>query len=145
MESLLQKVDNITEELKVKDILLARIEVQAKESEKLAEQLFQDLSKQWPALTQDTYPHSDNCLSPNSGHLLPPSPSPLLFHNSPTPFSSLSRYEDENVYMGDNEADKLREEKTFKKGLQKGKVWQDESTSEGDAKSELSKRAKQKE
>ena len=142
MESLLQKVDNITEELKVKDILLARIEVQAKESEKLAKQLSQDLRKQPPALTQDTYPRSDNCLSPDSGHLLPPSsPLPLLFGNSPTPFSSLSRYEDD-VYMGDNEADKLREKKTFKKGLQKGKVQQDESTSESDAKSESSKRAK---
>ena len=78
MESLLQKVDNITEELKAKDILLARIEVQAKESEKLAKQLSQDLRKQPPALTQDTYPRSDNCLSPDTGHLLPPS-SPRLF------------------------------------------------------------------
>ena len=33
------------------------------------------------------------------------------------------------------------EKKTFKKGLQKGKVQQDESMSESDAKSESSKRA----
>jgi len=137
MESLLQKVNNITEELKAKDILLARTEVQAKEPENLAEQLSQDLSKQPPALAQDTYPHSDN-----SGHLQPPN-SPL-FCTSPTPFSGLSMYEDEDVYMGDNEADKLREKKRFKKGLRKGEVQQDGGMSEDDAESESSKRAKRK-
>lgn len=79
-ESLLQKVDSITEELKTKDKLLERAEGQAR--------------------------------AENSGHRLPPSPLPL----------NLTGYEDEDVYMGDNEADKLREDRRCKKGL----VQQDE-------------------
>jgi hypothetical protein len=103
MESLLQKVDNITEELKTKDILLERTKEQAEKAEKLAEQLSQDSRKPPPTLS------------------LPP----LLFN-------SRTSYEDEDEYMGDNEADKLRKGRRYKSGLWKGKVQQDEGIRDSD-------------
>jgi hypothetical protein len=109
MESLVQKVDNITEELKTKDILLERTKVQAENAEKLAERLSQDSRKPPPILS------------------LPP-----------LPFNSPTTYEDEDEYMGDNEADKLRKGRRYKKGLRKGKVQQDEGMRDSDTVQECS-------
>jgi hypothetical protein len=115
MESLMQKVESITEELKVKDIRLEGPEVQ----ERGASQ-------------------NDDHLSPNSGQLLPrrspPSPSPPPRRSppppisppppdrspsSPLPFCSPARDEDEDMYMGDNEADKLKDARVYYENLRK--------------------------
>jgi hypothetical protein len=94
MESLMQRVENITEELKAKDILLARAEVEARGTEKPTEQFSQNSSGQPPTHSQE------NHLSSKVGYLL----------------------QDDDVYMGDNEADKLREERRIKKDMRKRKV-----------------------
>ncbi|KAF8805354.1 hypothetical protein BYT27DRAFT_7213264 [Phlegmacium glaucopus] len=122
MESLVQKVDHITEELKTKDAILER--VQAKETKKLAEEEVgkpvdaTNSGEQPLALLQNTNPHSNNPQSANSGHPLPLNP-PLLF-------SRPTRDEDEDMYMGDSEADKLEGKGTQKKTMRKrkGKAWE---------------------
>jgi hypothetical protein len=157
MESLLQKVDDITEELKVKDMRFAEAEVQVIGAES------QDSSKKPPAL-QKTY--SDNHLSPNSGQLLPLGGPPSL------PLCSPTRNEDEDIYMGENEGDKLKEAKRYAKEIRKvrflrqeegrkdsdtesesykrtmrkrkGKAWQDEGTRDSDTESKSYKRSMQK-
>ena len=108
MESLMQRMDNITEELKVKDILLARAE---------------EASKQ----PQDNHP------SPNSGYPSPRHISPR-HPNTPPPLM------DDDVYMNDTEAIKLRGETRFK-GFQKGNIQQNANS---DTKSESYKRGMRK-
>ena len=149
MESLMQKVDNITEELKAKDIHLEGAKVQERGAE------FQDSSKKPPAL------QNDNHLSSNSGQLLPlrnppPHRSPPPLRNppplkSPPPLTSPSpltsppplptRNKDKDVYIGDNEADKLRDARTYCKGFRKQ---QDEGTGDSDTECELYKRTVRK-
>jgi len=109
MESLMQRMNNLTEELKAKDLLLA-------ESEVRTEQLSRDSSRQPPTLTQE------NHLSPETEYLPPPSSSP-----PPT------MYKDDDVYMraqkapaplADSEANKLREDRGIKKDMRKWKARQ---------------------
>jgi hypothetical protein len=117
---LLQKIDNVSEKLKEKDTLLAQAEIQArgKTEELRAKDILlaraEDSSKQPPA------PSQENHLSPNIRYHLPPS--------SPPP----TMYEDEDVYMGDNEADELRGErrKAMRKRKGKEKAWQVEDENE---------------
>ena len=86
MQLMLEKMKNITKKLKNKDILLKKAEVQTKEAEELAKQSSQiDLARVETAA--QPYLH---------------------------PFST-TQYEDEDMYMGDNKADKLKENRICRK------------------------------
>ena len=102
----MQKVDNITEELKAKDILLARAEVHARGTEKPAKQLFQGSSGQPPTLSQENHLSSSEIR-----YRLPPNIPPSLKHI----------YEDEDIYMGDNEAEQIEDEGINESDMRKRK------------------------
>ena len=97
------------------EVHLTNAKVQARGTEKPTEQFCQDSSGQPPTISQE------NHLSSEVGYLLPPS--------IPTP---LTMYEDD-VYMGDNEADIFGEERRIKKDMRnwKGKARQVEDEDEG--------------
>jgi hypothetical protein len=117
MVSLLQKVENVTEDLRMKDKLLERAQVQAKEAEERVQQLSRVdsaptqvyLSELLPAIPQNTHLQFDNYLSPSS---------------PPLPFSSPIGSNNEDIDMHDSEADKLKEGRMHRKALRKGKARQ---------------------
>ena len=46
------------------------------------------------------------------------------------PFSNTAKYEDEEMYVGDNKADKLKEDRIHRKAVWKEKAWQREEGSD---------------
>ena len=132
MELLMQKMDNIAEELKAKDKLLARTEVQARGTMESLKQQMDNITEELKAkdlllaevqATGTEKPADQLYPNPNER------PSTL----SPPP---LNTYGDEDTYMGDSEGDNLREERRFKKWSRKGKVQQDEGMRNSDTESE---------
>src|SRR5271155_5622598 len=118
MEFLLQRVEDINQELKTKDNLLAIAQGRVREAEELASRVNAavsietatqpDSSKSPPDVLQDMHINSSNPLPPLS----------LL----PLPFCNSAIY-DEDANMGDSEADKQAEERErrHRKAVRRGK------------------------
>ena len=138
MQSMLEKVENITKELKNQDILLEKAEVRAMEAKELAKQsswasmetdiptqpYLQEQSTQSSQASMETatstQPYSREQLSAILQDVSPHNPSLL-------PFSNTTGHKDEDMYMGDNEAGKLKEDR---KAVWKGKARQEEEGSD---------------
>lgn len=139
MQLMLEKMDSISKELEKRDTLLAQAEVRAKVAEeqaKAAEEQAKQSSRLEqpsssglaPADSQNMHLHSNN--NPSTPVMDPLLPNDL----SQLPHSNLANWEDEDIYMGDNEADKLKEEKMRRKAAKKWKAPQreDEHTDDDD-------------
>ena len=138
MQSMLEKVENTTKELKNKDILCEKAEVQAMEAEELAKQsswasmemAIPTQSYSWEQLTQSSQASIETATftqpylwEQSSAVLQDVSP-----HNfSPLLLSNTTGYEDDNMYMGDNEVSKLKEDM---EAMWKGKAQQEEEGSD---------------
>jgi hypothetical protein len=127
---MLEKMENMTKELRKRNTLLEKAEVRAKEVEKLAEQLSQvdvqtarpHSSKLAPAVSQV---HSNNNLDIAS--IAPITPLPLC--NSPLlPYNNLGH---DDMYMGDSESDGQKERRDRKAAKKREKKrWQREKNSD---------------
>jgi hypothetical protein len=113
MQSMLEKMENMTKELRKRDTLLEEAKVRAKEAEKLAERLSQvdvqtaqpHSSKLAPAVSQV---HSNNNLD-----IAPITPiTPLLLRNSP--LLLYNNLGDDDMYMGDSKSDGQKERRDRK-------------------------------
>jgi hypothetical protein len=113
MQSMLEKIENMTKELRKRDTLLEKAKVRAKEAEKLAEQLSQvdvqtarpHSSKLAPAISQV---HSNNDL--DIAPITPITPLPLR-SSPPLPYNNLG---DDDMYMGDSGSDGQKERRDRK-------------------------------
>src|SRR5271155_1731867 len=107
MEFLLQRVEDINQELKTKDNLLAIAQGRVRAAEELASRVNAAVSIE--TATQPDSNESPPAVLPvmhiNSSNHLPPLS--LL----PLPFCNSAIYDDEDVNMGDSEADKQAEER----------------------------------
>jgi len=114
MQSMLEKMENMTKELEKRDTLLEKAEVRAKEVEKLAKHLSQVDAVNMEMATQ---PHSSE-LAPavsqvrSNNHLDIAPITPLLLRNSPPlPYDNPAN---DDMYMGDSESDRRKERRNRK-------------------------------
>lgn len=119
MRLMLEKVEKISKELEKRDTLLENAVVRAKAAEEQVKQLSRleepSSSELAPAsVSQNMHLHSNNNPSPDIPALMP--------GNFPQlPYTNPANWEDEDIYMGDNEAEKLKEEKMRRNAEKKGK------------------------
>jgi cellobiose-specific phosphotransferase system component IIB len=125
---MLEKMENMTKELRKRDTLLEEAEVRAKEAEKLAEQLFQvDVQTTWPHSSKlapaVSQVHSNNDL--DIAPITPITPLPLC-NSPPLPYNNLG---DDDMYMGDSKSDGQKERRYRKAAKKREKRQQREKNS----------------
>ena len=115
MQSILEKMENMTKELAKRDTLLEKAKVRAKEAEKLVEQLSQvDINNLEIAHSSELVPAVPQVYSNNDLDIASITPLPL-FNSPPLPYKNPA---DDEIYMGDSESD--RQERRNRKAVKKG-------------------------
>lgn len=129
MQSMLEKMENMSKELERRDTLVEKAEVRAIEAEKLARQLSQvDVVN----VEMATQPHSSELASAvsqvhSNNHLDVAPITPLLLCESPPlPYSNPA---DDDIYMGDSESDK-QQKRGNRKAVKKRRNQQREENSD---------------